>query len=377
MAAHRAHKERVARMEGRPGRDVQERIEEEIAPAVEAVAPVAMDDPWETLACGEANAMAVAAAKVAIRDQRSARQPTYNPLYLYGPSGSGKSHLLRAVDYSMQMAGRRVHRVTAEQVLYADGLSHDMLDDIDVLIIDNAHYVFATGLIRSMDSVVTACVSRGKQVLISADRLPSELHDVDNNQRAALSRGLIVHTAAPEYAIRKRIAQNRVDELEEAGEWVDFSEEAIDAVATTISWSGHDIDGAINRIVVAHRITGEPVTAEATRAWLKDLLDAQRSVRPKMRDIKQVVARHYKVRVSDMESARRPRLLVRPRQVAMYLCKRMTLHSLPEIGRAFGGRDHTTVLHAVRRVESFIEAKDTRLLEDIATISRLLNWSAE
>lgn len=337
---------------------------------------------FATFAEGPSNALAVAAGKKVAFAQPGERIQ-YNPLYVCAPVGLGKTHLLQAIAQGARAAnpGRRVLFVTAEHFMYRFVSAmrtkstlpfKDVLRDIDVLIIDDLQFLNGAKVQEEFGHTLTVLVDGGRQVVIAADRPPSELESLEARIRSRLGGGLVVEIEAPDYAMRRRILEHRIEAQREMFGELEFPDDVVDFVARSVTTNGRDLDGAVNRLVAHNQLNASPITIKMAETALRDLLRARETRRPKIEDIQRVVSQHYGVSRQDLVSARRTRTIVQPRQIAMYLSKTLTPRSLPEIGRRFGNRDHTTVLHAVRKVDGML-AKEPQVAEDIETLKRLLD----
>jgi chromosomal replication initiator protein len=207
--------------------------------------------------------------------------------------------------------------------------------------------------------------------VVAADRPPSDLESLDDRVRSRLAGGLVVEMGGLEEDLRLEILKARVTAARLHHPGFDVPPTVLAFIAKTVTHNGRDLDGALNRLLAHNKLTGQPVTMEMAELAVRDLIRPQEPKRVKIEDIQRAVARHYNVSRADMLSSRRTANVVRPRQIAMYLAKTLTLRSLPEIGRRFGGRDHTTVLHAVRKIETLADG-DKALGEEIEILKRML-----
>jgi chromosomal replication initiator protein len=335
---------------------------------------------FDALVEGPSNALAVAAAKKVAFAQPGERV-AYNPLFVSAPVGLGKTHLLQAIAAAAAQPGRRVLYLTAEHFMYRFVSSirtkttisfKDVLRDIDVLLIDDLQFLNGQKVHEEFGHTLTTLVDAQRQVVIAADRAPADLEGLEPRVRSRLGGGLLVELEAPDYAMRRAILDHRIAAQREIFESLVFPEEVIEFVARSVTTNGRDLDGAVNRLVAHNQLTNAPINLKMAETTLRDLLRARESKKPRIDDIQRVVSQHYGVSKQDLVSARRTRVIVRPRQIAMYLSKTLTPRSLPEIGRRFGNRDHTTVLHAVRKVEELAD-RDAQMAEDIETLKRLLD----
>jgi chromosomal replication initiator protein len=215
-------------------------------------------------------------------------------------------------------------------------------------------------------------IDSARQVIVAADRPPADLETLDERVRSRLGGGVAFEIGSPDLELRKRIVHGRYAMALAQNPGLDIPAPVLEYVAMSVASNGRDLEGAINRLVAQWQFTQQPVTLNSAEITLRDLVGAREPRRVKIEDIQKIVARHFNVSKSDLLSSRRTRTIVRPRQIAMYLSKVLTPRSLPEIGRRFGGRDHTTVLHAVRKIEELI-AGDKALGEEIELLKRMID----
>lgn len=355
-------------------------------PQLSAPSDVAAGSPldprltFETFVVGKSNTLAHAAARQ-VAEAAPGAGPIFNPLYLHAPVGLGKTHLLQAVAWAGVNRNRRVVYLTAERFMYgfvAALKSHaaiafkDALRSIDTLLIDDLQFLTGKNMQQEFCHTLNALMDAGRQVIVAADRPPSELDALDDRVRSRLAGGLVVELAPLEEDLRLQILKARAAALAEQHQGFSVPSQVLELLARNVSQSGRDLDGALNKLLACNRLTGEPVTLDMAEIAIRDLVRPTDPKRVRVEDILRVVAKHYNVTRADILSQRRTANVVKPRQVAMYLAKSLTLRSLPEIGRRFGGRDHTTVLHAVRKIDGLI-ASDRALAEEIETLKRLVN----
>ena len=327
---------------------------------------------------GRTNALALAAAKQ-VAGARPGEAVPFNPLFVQAPVGFGKTHLLQAIAGEAQRAGgRRVLYLTAEHFVYRFVTAlqahtalnfKDALREIDLLIIDDMQFLQGDRSQAEFCHTLNALIDGARQVVVAGDRPPSELESLDARVRSRLAGGLLVELMPPDAELRRRILAQRLAAQRVAFPGVEVPEAVIDFVARAVATNGRDLEGAANRLVAHNQLTGAPISIEMAETVLRDLLKQREGRRVRIEDIQRVVARHYSIPKTDLVSARRTQAIVRPRQIAMYLAKVMTPRSLPEIGRRFGGRDHTTVLHAVRKIDELAKT-DSRLADDIELLKR-------
>jgi chromosomal replication initiator protein len=329
---------------------------------------------------GRSNTLAHAAARQ-VAEGRRGDPVMFNPLYIHAGVGLGKTHLLQAVTWAGNSGSeRKVLYLTAEKFMYGFVAAlktqtalafKEALRGIDVLVIDDLQFLQGKSTQAEFCHTLNALIDAGRQVVIAADRPPSDLESLDDRVRSRLAGGLVVEMGSLGEELRLGILKSRVAAARAHHASFDVPEPVLDYLARTITHNGRDLEGAINRLLAHSKLNAQPVTLEMAEREVRDLIRPQEPKRIKIEDIQRVVARQYNVSRSDLLSSRRTANVVRPRQVAMYLAKTLTLRSLPEIGRRFGGRDHTTVLHAVRKIEALV-AKDIALSEEVESLKRQL-----
>ena len=334
---------------------------------------------FETFLVGKSNQLAqVAAERVAQAKPGDAL--LYSPLYIHAAVGLGKTHLLQATAHAVTESGRRVIYLTAEKFMYGFVASlkaqtaiafKERLRAIDVLIIDDVQFLQGKSIQTEFCHTLNALIDDGRQVVIAADRPPSDLEALEERVRSRLAGGLCVEIEALDEALRQRIVESRVAAAQAIQPGFEISPAVAAYVARVITTNGRDLDGAVNRLMAHATLAAKPHTVESAEAAIRDLIRTREPKRVKIEDIQKLVASHYNVSRADILSSRRTATVVRPRQIAMYLSKALTPRSLPEIGRRFGGRDHTTVLHAVRKIENLCGAEST-LAEELELFKRLL-----
>ena len=333
-----------------------------------------------TFVTGKANTLAHAAARQ-VAEGRRGDPVMFNPLYIHAGVGLGKTHLLQAVTWAGNSGNeRKVLYLTAEKFMYGFVAAlktqtalafKEALRGIDVLVIDDLQFLQGKSTQAEFCHTLNALIDAGRQVVIAADRPPSDLESLDDRVRSRLAGGLVVEMGALGEELRLGILKSRVAAARAHHACFEVPAPVLDYLARSITHNGRDLEGAVNRLLAHSKLNATPVTLEMAEREVRDLIRPQEPKRIKIEDIQRVVARQYNVSRSDLLSSRRTANVVRPRQVAMYLAKTMTLRSLPEIGRRFGGRDHTTVLHAVRKIEALV-GKDTALFDEVESLKRQL-----
>jgi chromosomal replication initiator protein len=333
---------------------------------------------FETFVLGRSNALAHAAAERIARHESGA--PLYNPLFVHAGVGLGKTHLLQAVGHEVMRRGRRVIYLTADRFMYGfvsalkaqTALAFkEKLRGIDLLIIDDVQFIQGKSIQLEFGHTINALIDAGRQIVVAADRPPSDLEALDERVRSRLAGGLVVEMAGIDEDLRARILSARIASVKTAHPTFEVTPPVVQYVARTVATNGRDLDGAVNRLLAHSTLTGAPITIETAEAAIRDLVRTREPKRVKIEDIQKLVASRYNVSRSDILSERRTAVVVKPRQIAMYLSKILTLRSLPEIGRRFGGRDHTTVLHAVRKIEKAV-GEDGALSEEVELLKRML-----
>ena len=349
------------------GRSSQDRVRERFA--------------FESFVVGPSNELAYAVAKKVA----TSHSPAYNPVVIHAANGMGKTHLLYAVKHRIEDAEpeRRVHLISSEQFVNSfvkafrqshksgrDGIEtfKASLRDVDILIIDDAHFIAdKPGSQEELLHTLVSLVDAGRQILIASDRHPDRIEKASPRLKSYLSSGLVVKIGAADYELRLRILDQLIArKRREAGRAGGASKtplaipkNARDHLAARINATPRDLEGAFNQVIAQAEFLGTPITLESIQQALSDSRYAT-AQRLTVDRIQRAVCEHYELSLTDMSSKRRARAVARPRQVAMYLSKKLTKRSLPDIGRRFGGRDHTTVMHAVKRIDE-LRAGDSEL----------------
>ncbi len=328
---------------------------------------------------GSSNRVALAAGKaVAENGPGSVR---FNPLFVHAAVGLGKTHLLQAIaNAAVRRPDQpRVVYLTAEYFMWRfaaairDNRALDLketLRGIDILIIDDTQFLQGKSIQQEFCHLLNALIDSAKQVICAADRPAADLESLDPRVRSRLANGITLEIGVPDYPMRKAILESRAAAMRAEDSSFSMPEHMIDTIARRVAGSGRDLEGAFNQIAFRHSL-GQPLSAEHLEDLLNQLTRANVERRVRIEDILKFVSRHYNVTRTDLLSARRTKTIVRPRQIAMYLAKTMTPRSLPEIGRRFGGRDHTTVLHAVRKIEGE-RSKDETFSNELDLIRRMI-----
>ncbi|MFL2770879.1 MAG: chromosomal replication initiator protein DnaA [Rhodospirillaceae bacterium] len=336
-------------------------------------APLDARYTFDNFVVGKPNEFAYAAAqRVADSDHVS-----FNPLFLYGGVGLGKTHLMHAIAWQIRLRSpqRRVVYLSAEKFMYSfvralrnhDTVSFkEQFRSADVLMIDDVQFISGKDSTQEeFFHTFNALVDQGRQIVLSADKSPSDLEEIGDRLRSRLSSGLVADLHPTTFELRLGILDAKAEQL-----GVAVPQKVKEFLAHRITSNVRELEGALTRLSANVQLVGGDISLELAHTLLHDLLRAH-DRRITMDEIQKRVAEHFQIRLSDMSSARRSRTVARPRQIAMYLSKQLTSRSLPEIGRAFGGRDHTTVIHAVRKVEELMKA-DVAFAEDVDLLMRML-----
>ncbi len=334
---------------------------------------------FETFVEGQSNRMVHAAAQT-IADDITASH--FNPLFVHAGVGLGKTHVLQALAWRARSRNpkARVLYLTAEYFMwrFASAIRDktaltlkESLRDIDILLIDDMQFLQGQAIQTEFCHLLNDLIDSARQVVVAADRPPTELESLDERVRSRLKGGVTLEIKAPDYELRKQILNSRYQEAKAEQPDLHIPEDILHYVARQVSSSGRDIEGAFNQLLVQHQFSEGNMSFEELDRILSHLVKSSDSKRVRIEDIQRIVARQFNVSKNDLLSNRRTRIIVRPRQIAMYLSKVMTPRSLPEIGRRFGGRDHTTVLHAVRKIEA-LTSEDQKLSHEIELLKRLI-----
>ncbi len=333
---------------------------------------------FDAFVVGKSNELAHAAA----RRVAEATDVTFNPLFLYGGVGLGKTHLMHAIAWEIRrrQPERKVLYLSAEKFMYQfvralrfkDTMAFkQQFRTVDVLMIDDVQFI--SGKESTQEEffhTFNALIDHNRQVIISADRSPSDLEGIEERIRSRLGWGLAADIHPTDYELRLGILQAKAEEMLGRNGPIVMPAGVLEFLAHRIVSNVRELEGALKRVVAYASLVGRPITLEMSQDVLRDLLRCN-DRKVTIEEIQRRVAEYYNVRLADMLSARRARAVARPRQVAMYLSKQLTTRSLPEIGRKFGGRDHTTVIHAVRKIDELCQA-DQGMEEDVDLLRRML-----
>ena len=341
-------------------------------------APLDARFTFDSFVVGKPNELAHAAA----RRVAEGGPVSFNPLFLYGGVGLGKTHLMHAIAHELQLRrpDLRVLYLSAEQFMYrfVQALRERQIMDfkelfrsVDVLMVDDVQFIAGKDSTQEeFFHTFNALVDQGKQIVISADRAPGEIKDLEERIKSRLQCGLVVDLHPTDYELRLGILQTKTEAYRAQYPGLKLASGVLEFLAHRITTNVRVLEGALTRLFAFASLVGREITLDLAQECLTDILRAS-DRKVSIEEIQRKVAEHYNVRLSDMIGPKRVRTIARPRQVAMYLSKQLTTRSLPEIGRRFGGRDHTTIMHGIRKIEELKDG-DRQLAEDIALLRRLL-----
>jgi chromosomal replication initiator protein len=341
-------------------------------------APLDARFTFDSFVVGKPNELAHAAA----RRVAEGGPVTFNPLFLYGGVGLGKTHLMHAIAHELQLRSPelRVLYLSAEQFMYrfVQALRERQVMDfkelfrsVDVLMVDDVQFIAGKDSTQEeFFHTFNALVDQNKQIVISADRAPGEIKDLEERIKSRLQCGLVVDLHPTDYELRLGILQQKVDYYRSQYRGLVLADGVLEFLAHRITSNVRILEGALTRLFAFASLVGREITLELAQDCLADILRSS-DRKLSIEEIQRKVAEHYNIRLSDMIGPKRLRNIARPRQVAMYLAKQLTPRSLPEIGRRFGGRDHTTIMHGVRKIEELM-ATDSQLSDDLQLLRRLL-----
>lgn len=349
--------------------------------AVERNAVLDESQTFNSFVVGISNQLAHAAVS-RVAEAQAGAPISFNPLYIHSAAGLGKTHLLNALAHRIKTAHpeRKVLFLTAERFMYGfiqalrqrDTLSFkDQFQSIDVLLIDDFQFLQGKTMQQEFCHTFNSLVDSKRQVVVAADVPPSQLDTIDQRMRSRLMGGLVIDIETPDLELRRKIIATRHQVMCARDPAAFIPEDVLEFIANRISGGGRELEGALNRVAAYQQFNKAAITLDLASMILRDVSANPDQCRIKIDDILKVVGRHFNVARTDILSPRRARSVVIPRQVGMYLAKKMTARSLPEIGRRFGGRDHSTVLHAVRKIDEQIKT-DERLAREVAMLIRLV-----
>jgi len=330
---------------------------------------------------GRSNALAQAAAMRVSQPQKNI-PVEFNPLYIHGPVGTGKTHLLNAIAWESKarhperkilfLSAVRFMSSFVEAVKSKDTISFKKIfSDVDLLLIDDMQFLQGKSVQQEFCHIFNALDTSKHQIVIAGDSAPSKLEMLDDRMKSRLSGGLVAQIGPTDFDIRRGILEKKLAQTLRGNTRIEISPSVLDFLARRIQSSGRELEGAMNRIIAAHSLNKRPITVEEAALSIQDLISEEQNRQIMIEDVLRTISGHFNVTRQDILSSRRHKTIVYPRQIGMYLAKVLTTRSLPEIGRKFGGRDHTTVLHAVRKIEKLIETNPS-IKESITTLENSL-----
>ena len=330
---------------------------------------------FENFVIGPPNELAYAAA-LAVAESKTAVAKS-NPLFLYGGVGLGKTHLMHAIAWHSKKVNpkRKVLYLSAEKFMYRfikalrnkDVMAFkEEFRSVDVLMIDDIQFICGKDSTQEeFFHTFNAIIDNNKQMVISCDRSPSDLDNIEDRIKSRLGWGLVADVHSTTYELRVGILESKLEQMN-----INISQNVINFLAAKITSNVRELEGALNKVIAHSTLIGREVTLESTQDILRDLLRSNERIIT-IEDIQKRVANHYNIKISEMSSVRRSRTIVRPRQISMYLSKILTPKSLADIGSKFGKKDHTTVIHAVKKVEQLM-AEDADVREEVNLLTRML-----
>ena len=341
-------------------------------------APLDARFTFDSFVVGKPNELAHAAA----RRVAEGGTVTFNPLFLYGGVGLGKTHLMHAIAWELRKRSPdlKVVYLSAEQFMYRfvqalrdkDMIAFKQLfRSVDVLMVDDVQFIAGKDATQEeFFHTFNALVDQNKQIIVSSDSAPTDIEDIDDRIVSRLQSGLVVDLHPTNYELRLGILQQKVDQFSAQFPNLTIQDGVLEFLAHRISTNVRVLEGALMRLFAFGSLVGREITMDLTQDCLSDVLRAS-DRKISIDEIQRKVSEHFNIRLSDLIGPKRVRTFARPRQIAMYLAKQLTSRSLPEIGRRFGGRDHTTVMHAIRKIEELMQ-KDSQIADDVEMLRRAL-----
>jgi chromosomal replication initiator protein len=337
---------------------------------------------FDSFVVGPANRMAHAAA-IQVAETVFAEERGFNPLYLHANVGLGKTHLQHAIAWEVKRRAPKANvlYLTAERFRYQfveaiksqDAMAFkDKFRSIDILLVDDLEFMRGEKTEQEFEHIINQLLDGGRQVVVASARPPVQLDGLNDRMRSRLQRGLVTEISPMDGTLRLKVLEKRAQEKRSADPSFEISGDVIALLADRLTESGRELEGAVNRLYLTWQLMRAPVTLDIAETVIRDLVQGIEPRRIKIEDILRIVSRHFAVSKQDILSQRRHRSVVRPRQIGMYLAKHLTSRSLPEIGRRFGDRDHTTVLHAIRKIDKEV-GENPRLKDEIDELKRQLS----
>ncbi len=337
---------------------------------------------FDTFVVGSSNRVAHAAA-TRVAESVGFDSPGFNPLFIHAPVGLGKSHLLHATAWEVtrRRPDAKVLYMTADSFRYRfveamrgdDPMAFkDKFRQVDILLIDDLEFMHGAKTETEFDHIVNTLLDGGRQLVVASSRPPSQIDRLNDRMRSRLTRGLVTELGSFDYEQRINVIEMRVAEKRFMDASFSLSRDVVELLSERLTDNGRELEGAVIRLFANWQYVRAPITREVAETVIRDLVQGLEPRRIKIEDILRIISRHYGVSKSDLLSQRRHRSVVWPRQIGMYLAKQMTARSLPEIGRRFGNRDHTTVLHAIRKIDGELNG-NPRLRDELEELKKQLN----
>lgn len=337
---------------------------------------------FDSFVVGSANRMAHAGA-TQVAETVLNDTPGFNPLYIHSQVGLGKTHLLHAIAWEVRRRApqAQVLYLTAECFRYrfvealrsSDPLSFkEKFRSINVLLIDDLEFMQGEKTEQEFDHIINALLDGGRHVVVASARAPGQIERLNERMRSRLQRGLVTEINTFDHELRLKVLEQRVAEKRANDPSFEVPRDVIELLADKLTESGRELEGAVTRLYATWQYMRTPLKLDIAETVIRDLVQGVEPRRIKIEDILRIVSRHFGVSKGDLLSQRRHRSVVWPRQIGMYLAKQLTARSLPEIGRRFGNRDHTTVLHAIRKIDNELNG-NTRLRDELEELKKLLS----
>jgi len=337
---------------------------------------------FESFVVGSSNRMAHAGA-TQVAETALGEAPGFNPLYIHSAVGLGKTHLLHAVAWEVKRRApnAQVLYLTAERFRYQfvealrsqDPLAFkEKFRAINILLIDDLEFMHGERTEQEFDHIINSLLDGGRQVVVASARAPNHIERLNERMRSRLQRGLVTEIGTLDSDLRLKVLEKRLAEKRNTDPSFTLSHEILTLLSERLTESGRELEGAITRLYATWQYMRTSITPDVAETVIRDLVQGLEPRRIKIEDILRIISRHFGVSKGDLLSQRRHRSVVWPRQIGMYLAKQLTARSLPEIGRRFGNRDHTTVLHAIRKIEGELSG-NPRLKEELEELKRLLS----
>ena len=344
--------------------------------------PLDPNHTFESFVISGSNRMAHAGA-TQVAEMAMKSNPGFNPLFIHSSVGLGKTHLLHAIAWEVKRnnPNAQVLYLTAERFRYQfvealrsqDPMSFkEKFRTVNLLLIDDLEFMQGEKTELEFDHIINALLDGGRQVVVASARPPAHIERLNERMRSRLQRGLVTEIGGFDYDLRRKVLERRLEDKRATEPAFDLTPAVLDLLATKLTESGRELEGAVNRLFMTWQHVRQPLSIDIAETVIRDLVQGLEPRRIKIEDILRIVSRHYGVSKGDLLSQRRHRSVVWPRQIGMYLAKHLTARSLPEIGRRFGDRDHTTVLHAIRKIEGQMTA-DARLRDELEELKKQLS----